>query len=90
MSLPQPDDHGTINGISVLRVTRRGAEADHFTQTPLAPGTEVHVQVDWERRFDHMQQHSGRWGSVGGAIALYGDAPYVRGCHDESDRVWVL
>nr|KAF6309248.1 prostaglandin E synthase 3 like [Pipistrellus kuhlii] len=56
----QPDDHGTINGISVLRVTRRGAEADHFTQTPLAPGTEVHVQVDWERRFDHMQQHSGQ------------------------------
>ncbi|XP_006773978.2 PREDICTED: alanyl-tRNA editing protein Aarsd1, partial [Myotis davidii] len=56
----QPDDRGTINGISVLRVTRRGAEADHFTQTPLAPGTEVHVQVDWERRFDHMQQHSGQ------------------------------
>ncbi|XP_033703814.1 putative protein PTGES3L isoform X3 [Tursiops truncatus] len=56
----QPDDRGTINDISVLRVTRRGAQADHFTQTPLTPGTEVQVRVDWERRFDHMQQHSGQ------------------------------
>lgn len=56
----QPDDRGTINDISVLRVTRRGTQADHFTQTALTPGTEVRVQVDWERRFDHMQQHSGQ------------------------------
>ncbi|XP_069397675.1 alanyl-tRNA editing protein Aarsd1 isoform X3 [Ovis canadensis] len=55
-----PDDRGTINDISVLRVTRRGTQADHFTQTPLTPGTEVQVRVDWERRFDHMQQHSGQ------------------------------
>lgn len=60
----QPDDHGTINDISVLRVIRRGAEADHFTQTPLTPGTEVLVRVDWERRFDHMQQHSGMRGGI--------------------------
>lgn len=56
----QPDDRGTINDISVLRVTRRGAQADHFTQTPLSPGSQVQVRVDWERRFDHMQQHSGK------------------------------
>ncbi|XP_021564064.1 alanyl-tRNA editing protein Aarsd1-like isoform X2 [Carlito syrichta] len=54
----QPDDRGTINDISVLRVTRRGIQADHFTQTPLDPGSQVLVRVDWERRFDHMQQHS--------------------------------
>uniref|UniRef100_A0A2K6CUG0 Alanyl-tRNA synthetase domain containing 1 n=1 Tax=Macaca nemestrina TaxID=9545 RepID=A0A2K6CUG0_MACNE len=56
----QPDDRGTINGISVLRVTRRGEQANHFTQTPLDPGSQVLVRVDWERRFDHMQQHSGQ------------------------------
>uniref|UniRef100_A0A8C8YX51 Alanyl-tRNA editing protein Aarsd1 n=1 Tax=Prolemur simus TaxID=1328070 RepID=A0A8C8YX51_PROSS len=56
----QPDDRGTINDISVLRVSRRGAQADHFTQTPLIPGSQVLVRVDWERRFDHMQQHSGQ------------------------------
>lgn len=57
---PQPDDRGTINDISVLRVTRRGAQADHFTLTALSPGSQVQVRVDWERRFDHMQQHSGK------------------------------
>lgn len=56
----QPDDRGTIDGIPVLRVTRCGAQADHFTQTALTPGSQVQVCVDWERRFDHMQQHSGQ------------------------------
>jgi hypothetical protein len=59
-SFSQPDDRGTINDISVLRVTRRGAQADHFTESPLSPGSQVQVRVDWERRFDHMQQHSGK------------------------------
>uniref|UniRef100_A0A8C2W1Z8 Alanyl-tRNA synthetase domain containing 1 n=1 Tax=Chinchilla lanigera TaxID=34839 RepID=A0A8C2W1Z8_CHILA len=58
--LVQPDDRGTIDDVPVLRVTRRGAEAEHFTVTPLAPGSQVRVCVDWERRFDHMQQHSGQ------------------------------
>ncbi|KAM6163144.1 alanyl-tRNA editing protein Aarsd1 isoform 1-T1 [Rhynchocyon petersi] len=56
----QPDDRGTIDDISVLRVTRRGSQAEHFTQRPLTPGSQVLVRVDWERRFDHMQQHSGQ------------------------------
>ncbi|KFO25282.1 Alanyl-tRNA editing protein Aarsd1 [Fukomys damarensis] len=56
----QPDDRGTIDNVPVLRVTRRGVEAAHFTETPLAPGSRVRVCVDWERRFDHMQQHSGQ------------------------------
>ncbi|XP_048646751.1 alanyl-tRNA editing protein Aarsd1 isoform X2 [Marmota monax] len=68
----QPDDRGTINDISVLRVTRRGAQADHFIQTPLAPGSQVQVQVDWERRFDHMQQHSGQHLITAVADSLFG------------------
>ncbi|KAG3271426.1 AARSD1 [Ictidomys tridecemlineatus] len=40
----QPNDHGTINDISVLRVTCRGAQADHFTGTSLAPGSQFQVQ----------------------------------------------
>ncbi|XP_051850328.1 alanyl-tRNA editing protein Aarsd1-like isoform X3 [Antechinus flavipes] len=56
----QPDDRGSIDNIPVLRVTRRGPEAEHFLLTPLAPGSQVQVQLDWERRFDHMQQHSGQ------------------------------
>ncbi|XP_043856981.1 alanyl-tRNA editing protein Aarsd1 isoform X3 [Dromiciops gliroides] len=56
----QPDDRGSIDNIPVLKVTRRGSEAEHFLLTPLAPGSQVQVKLDWERRFDHMQQHSGQ------------------------------
>lgn len=55
----QPDDHGLIGGVPVLRVTRQGDGAVHFVSSPLEEGQEVQVKVDWERRFDHMQQHSG-------------------------------
>lgn len=57
--LLQPDDHGLIGDVPVLRVTRQGPEAIHFVGSPLEEGQEVQVKVDWERRFDHMQQHSG-------------------------------
>lgn len=55
----QPDDHGLIGDVPVLRVTRQGPDAIHFLSSLLEVGQEVHVKVDWERRFDHMQQHSG-------------------------------
>jgi len=32
----------------------------HFVGKPLAAGTCVEGQIDWERRFDHMQQHTGQ------------------------------
>ncbi|XP_061765120.1 alanyl-tRNA editing protein Aarsd1 [Nerophis ophidion] len=56
----QPDDHGLIGDVPVLRVTRQGQDAAHFVGSPLEVGQEVQVKVDWERRFDHMQQHSGQ------------------------------
>ena len=48
-----------INGIDVLRVLRRGSSAVHVTQEPLTEGAVVEIEIDWGRRFDHMQQHSG-------------------------------
>lgn len=32
----------------------------HLVREPLEAGTHVEGQIDWERRFDHMQQHSGQ------------------------------
>ncbi|NXN28678.1 AASD1 protein, partial [Nycticryphes semicollaris] len=55
----QPDDRGLIGEVPVLRVTRRGPEAVHFVPAPLEPGATVLLSLDWDRRFDHMQQHSG-------------------------------
>ena len=56
----KPDDHGKLNDIGVHRVIRKGAKAVHFTDAYLEPGTSVQVELDWVRRFDHMQQHSGQ------------------------------
>ena len=39
---------------------RRGETAVHTVETPIPEDTIVHLKVDWNRRFDHMQQHSGR------------------------------
>jgi alanyl-tRNA synthetase len=32
----------------------------HFVREPLAKGTQVKGEIDWDRRFDHMQQHTGQ------------------------------
>ncbi|XP_013781560.1 alanyl-tRNA editing protein Aarsd1-A-like [Limulus polyphemus] len=56
----QPDDRGVIANIPVLRVIKKGGQVVHFTERSLPEGAEVDVEVDWTRRFDHMQQHSGQ------------------------------
>ena len=48
-----------IDGIDVKRVERRGGDAIHFLCHPIEEGKVVEMNVDWIRRFDHMQQHSG-------------------------------
>lgn len=52
-------DRGTLGQVNVLDVKRRNGEILHITDAPLEPGMTVHGVLDWERRFDHMQQHSG-------------------------------
>ncbi|XP_020503825.1 putative protein PTGES3L isoform X2 [Labrus bergylta] len=68
----QPDDHGLIGDVPALRVTRQGPEAVHFVSSPLEVGQQVQVKVDWERRFDHMQQHSGQHLITALADAFFG------------------
>ncbi|XP_076007816.1 alanyl-tRNA editing protein Aarsd1 [Genypterus blacodes] len=68
----QPDDHGLIGDVPVLRVTRQGPDAVHFVSSPLEEGQEVLVKVDWERRFDHMQQHTGQHLITALAITMFG------------------
>ena len=59
----QPHDTGTLAGLPVLDVIDAGEEVVHVLegQVPdgrLAMGAEVEGDVEWERRFDHMQQHT--------------------------------
>lgn len=55
----QPCDTGTIGGIRVLDVTKEENIIWHKLES-VPPKAEVACHVDWDRRFDHMQQHSGQ------------------------------
>ncbi|MHB1354795.1 MAG: alanyl-tRNA editing protein [Anaerolineae bacterium] len=55
----QPHDIGTLNHVRVLSVNEESEQILHLLESPLAPGP-VHGRIDWPRRFDHMQQHSGQ------------------------------
>ncbi|MDR7421845.1 MAG: alanyl-tRNA editing protein [Armatimonadota bacterium] len=61
----QPADAGTIAGLPVADVREEGGEIWHALApdpgaAPLAPGQAVEAVIDWARRFDHMQQHTGQ------------------------------
>ncbi len=57
----QPHDLGSLGGAAVLEVIDRGeAGIVHIVDGPLDPGARVKGSIDWTRRFDHMQQHSGQ------------------------------
>lgn len=59
----QPADHGTLETSSgpvpVTDVREKEGEVYHLTSRPLEPGETVTVRLDWDRRLDHIQQHTG-------------------------------
>lgn len=55
----QPADHGILGGVNVLDVHEKDGVITHTCDGPLTVGQTVHGAIDWARRFDHMQQHSG-------------------------------
>ena len=57
----QPTDHGQISGAPVLDVFIRKEDGAIVHVLGGEVWTdEVEAEIDWERRFDHMQQHSGQ------------------------------
>lgn len=55
----QPCDTGTLGEANVLDVKERGETIVHLCDKPLTVGSTVEGKIDWDRRVDHMQQHSG-------------------------------
>lgn len=59
----QPADHGVLKTaggeIAVTDVHEKNGAVVHTCAAPAEPGTVVTGVLDWARRFDHMQQHSG-------------------------------
>ena len=55
----QPADHGQMDGIAVTDVHEKGGVIFHTCEKEVEIGKTVSCAIDWARRFDHMQQHSG-------------------------------
>ncbi|MFC1729098.1 DHHA1 domain-containing protein [candidate division KSB1 bacterium] len=56
----QLNDTGTINGIPVIDVFEQGETVYHIIGEGALEEENVRCRIDWERRFDHMQQHTGQ------------------------------
>ena len=60
----QPFDLGTLGGVAVREVTDEEDRVVHLLEAPLAPvatpNSEIEGNIDWARRWDHMQQHTGQ------------------------------
>lgn len=59
MSGGQPMDKGTINGIEVLDTYEEGEDIIHVVKENIQDKN-VQLNIDWDTRFDHMQQHTGQ------------------------------
>src|SRR5215213_5906302 len=57
----QPHDLGTLGGVPVIDVIDEDDRVAHVLGSSLAPdASRLKGVVDWPRRFDHMQQHTGQ------------------------------
>ena len=69
----QPCDLGLLGEQPVLAVRMDGEGVVwHRTAQPLPEGAALHGEIDWDRRFDHMQQHTGEHILSGILHSLYG------------------
>ena len=68
----QPADHGTLDGAAVTDVHEKNGVIFHNVDRAVEIGKTVSSFIDWARRFDHMQQHSGEHICSGLICGRYG------------------
>ncbi len=70
----QPYDQGFIQNIPVVEVLEEGEDVIHILPQEWEgkEQEEVISQIDWKRRFDHMQQHSGQHILSGALMKIWG------------------
>jgi len=71
----QPHDLGLLGGAPVIEVADADEKIVHYTSAAVEIGP-VHGQIDWSRRIDHMQQHTGQHLLSAGFLELF-DFPTV-------------
>ena len=68
----QPADHGTLDGAAVTDVHEKNGVIFHNVDRAVEIGKTVSGFIDWARRFDHIQQHSGEHICSGLICGRYG------------------
>ncbi|MGI6575816.1 MAG: alanyl-tRNA editing protein [bacterium] len=68
----QPCDLGTIEGVPVVYVYEDAGRVFHVLEQLPGKHKEANCQLDWDRRFDHMQQHLGQHLFSGILAKMYG------------------
>src|SRR5256885_15690354 len=69
----QPNDTGTLDGARVVECIDEGETVLHVIQGPTpAIGSTVKGRVDWSRRLDHIQQHTGQHILSQAFVTLFG------------------
>ena len=56
----QPSDRGFINDIKVIDVFKQDEEIIHVLEQNISKGKIVKCKINWKRRYDLMQQHTGQ------------------------------
>ncbi len=52
-------DTGVLGSVNVLDVHEKNGVIYHTTDAPLEAGMKVHGEINWDERFEKMQQHTG-------------------------------
>lgn len=55
----QPSDTGTLGGVAILSVKEKDGVVWHQAAAPIEPGSLVEGIIDWQKRYDNMQHHTG-------------------------------
>ena len=83
----QPGDTGALNGLPVTDTHEKEGQVLHYTDSPMEIGTVVSGEINWDQRFDLMQQHSGEH-MVSGVIHRKWGYDNV-GFHMGADRITI-
>jgi alanyl-tRNA synthetase len=70
----QPHDTGRLSDIPVTDVVDEGERIAHLLAAPLDATASISGRIDWPRRFDHMQQHTGQHLLSAVLVELFGYA----------------
>jgi alanyl-tRNA synthetase len=67
----QPADHGTLGKLRVTDVQKAPDGIRHYVSQPIDPGA-ARLELDWARRWDHMQQHTAQHVLTAVALRRFG------------------